>query len=116
MDPASGGGEMGNGLENRRVGVVHPLGKLLDPFPSGMRNLGGFTEAQGREPVRKASNSVGRMGIRSGNGGCWDFPGFRKDFLQFGLFWDCWERPKSIPARGQDLAGHSLGYNSAVNP
>lgn len=52
MDPASGGGEMGKGLENRWVGVVHSLGKLLDPFPSGMRNLGGFTEAQGREPVR----------------------------------------------------------------
>lgn len=49
MDPASGGGETGKELENCRVGVVQPLGKL---FPSGMRNLGSFMEAQGREPMR----------------------------------------------------------------
>lgn len=48
-DPGSGSGETGRELENNRAGVVHPLGKVLDPFPWGMRNLGGFMESQGGE-------------------------------------------------------------------
>lgn len=48
MDPESGCGENGKELENGRVGVVHSLGKLLDPFPSGMRNSGSFWEVFGK--------------------------------------------------------------------
>lgn len=42
-------GVKGKGLENHWVGDVHPQGKLLEPFPSGIRDLGSFLEAQGRE-------------------------------------------------------------------